>query len=178
HGPGGLRRIAAAGERQLRRQAGDVVVVESADVEAEDGSSVDADPEETVVTPHVVRTGGSLGAQFMLWETATAVAGAVLGVNPFDQPDVESAKVAARGLLDSPAPAAAAPILDGAVEIRTRGEQILPSGQATVAEAVQALLARVPDNGYVAVMAYLDRIAESQLGDLRPQLAALSGRPT
>lgn len=178
-GTGVLPVIVADGELELTREADDVLVVELVDVEAEDGSSVDADPEETVVTPHVVRTGGSLGAQFMLWETATAVAGAALGVNPFDQPDVESAKAAARGLLDSPAAAAEEPIRDGAVEIRTRGDQMrLTSGQATVAEAVQALLARVPENGYVAVMAYLDRIAESQLGDLRPQLAAQSGRPT
>ena len=43
---------------------------------------------------------GPLGAQMLLWEYATAVAGRLLGINPFDQPDVESAKKAARGLLD------------------------------------------------------------------------------
>ena len=37
-----------------------------------------------------------LGAEFFRWEMATAVAGAVIGINPFDQPDVESAKVEAR----------------------------------------------------------------------------------
>lgn len=37
-----------------------------------------------------------LGAEFFRWELATAVAGAVLGINPFDQPDVEAAKIAAR----------------------------------------------------------------------------------
>ena len=35
-----------------------------------------------------------------LWETATAVCGAIIGINPFDQPDVESAKAASRGLLE------------------------------------------------------------------------------
>lgn len=40
-----------------------------------------------------------LGALVQLWCFAVALAGRVLGVNPFDQPDVESAKVAARGLL-------------------------------------------------------------------------------
>jgi len=40
-----------------------------------------------------------LGGEFFRWEFATAVAGAVLGINPFDQPDVESTKVAARELL-------------------------------------------------------------------------------
>ncbi len=45
-----------------------------------------------------------LGAQVMLWEVAVALAGKVLGINPFDQPDVEAAKAAARALLDSDAP--------------------------------------------------------------------------
>ncbi len=40
----------------------------------------------------------ALGAEFYRWEFATAVAGAVLGVNPFDQPDVEAAKVVTRRL--------------------------------------------------------------------------------
>jgi transaldolase/glucose-6-phosphate isomerase len=40
-----------------------------------------------------------LGGQFFLWEMATAVAGSLLGVNPFDQPNVESAKVRAREMV-------------------------------------------------------------------------------
>ena len=39
-----------------------------------------------------------LGQQFFLWEMATAVAGAVLGINPFDQPDVEASKVSTKRL--------------------------------------------------------------------------------
>jgi len=41
-----------------------------------------------------------LGAEFFRWEFATAVAGSILGVNPFDQPDVEASKVATRALTD------------------------------------------------------------------------------
>jgi len=41
-----------------------------------------------------------LGAEFFRWEIATAVAGAILGVNPFDQPDVEASKVATRALTE------------------------------------------------------------------------------
>ena len=40
-----------------------------------------------------------LGRQFFLWEMATAVAGYIIGVNPFDQPNVESAKVLARKMI-------------------------------------------------------------------------------
>jgi transaldolase/glucose-6-phosphate isomerase len=39
-----------------------------------------------------------LGGEFFRWEMATAVAGAVIGINPFDQPDVEESKIAARKL--------------------------------------------------------------------------------
>jgi len=42
-----------------------------------------------------------LGAHVFLWEFATTLSGRVLGVNPFDQPDVESAKVGARRVLES-----------------------------------------------------------------------------
>lgn len=177
-GTGVLPVIVADGEPELVRDHDDVLVVEIVDAEEEDGGSVDSDPGETVVSPHVVRTGGSLGAQFLLWEVATAVAGSLLGINPFDQPDVESAKVAARGLLDAPAPETSDPIVDAAVEIRVSGdESLLASGQVTVAEAVKALLSRVPDNGYIAVMAYLDRTTEAQLEEIRPALSALSDRP-
>ena len=44
---------------------------------------------------------GDLGAQMFLWEFATAVAGAVLDINPFDQPDVQSAKDATKKVLAS-----------------------------------------------------------------------------
>ena len=93
--------------------------------------SVDADDEpvsdDTDVvavdpTRSEVAVSGSLGAQMLLWEVAVAAAGRLLGINPFDQPDVESAKAAARELLDKGLGAAAAPAAtDGAIEIRTMG---------------------------------------------------------
>jgi transaldolase / glucose-6-phosphate isomerase len=46
--------------------------------------------------------GGALGAEMFRWEFATAVAGSLMGINAFDQPDVEAAKKAARAALDSP----------------------------------------------------------------------------
>ena len=41
-----------------------------------------------------------LGGEFFRWEIATAVAGSVIGINPFDQPDVEASKIATRALTD------------------------------------------------------------------------------
>ena len=42
-----------------------------------------------------------LGAEFVRWEVATAIAGAVLGIDPFDQPNVEEAKQLTRDVLDA-----------------------------------------------------------------------------
>jgi len=118
-----------------------------------------------------------LGAQLLIWEHATAVAGRLLGINPFDQPDVESAKTAARGLLDDPAPAADPDLVDGAVEVRAT-DGLLPTGTADLAAAVAALLAELdPEHGYLAVMAYLDRGVDARLAGVRAPLAERTGRP-
>lgn len=121
-----------------------------------------------------VAIAGGLATQMLVWEFATAVAGRLLGINPFDQPDVEAAKVAARGLLDArPEPTPAA-FVDGAVEVR--GGAWLGSA-STVGEAVQALLGELGATGYLSVQAYLDRITHAPLESVRDQLAAVSGRP-
>jgi glucose-6-phosphate isomerase len=122
-----------------------------------------------------VSTDGPLGAQLLLWETATAVAGYLLGIDPFDQPDVESAKQAARGLLDhQPEPEPAA-FTDGVVEVR--GTDGLLDGASDLAGALQALLGKLADDGYVAVMAYVDPERDAALHGIRPALARRTGRP-
>ena len=118
---------------------------------------------------------GSLGAQLIVWEYATAVAGRLLGINPFDQPDVEAAKVAARALLDNrPEPAAPAFVANG-VEVRTTGDFL--GDAATLDAAVDALLAQLGPDGYVSIQAYVDRLAFPQLAGMRDLLAAKSKRP-
>jgi transaldolase/glucose-6-phosphate isomerase len=58
-----------------------------------------------------------LGQEFFRWQFATAVAGSILGIHPFDQPDVEASKIATRKLTDayekSGALPAEAPIFTG-----------------------------------------------------------------
>jgi glucose-6-phosphate isomerase len=120
-------------------------------------------------------TSGPLGGQFLLWETATAVAGYLLGINPFDQPDVESAKKAARGLLDAQPEPEPASFSDGVVEVR--GSEGLLDGVDTLAGAVDALLGKLADDGYVAVMAYLDSERDENLVAIRPALSIRTGRP-
>lgn len=82
----------------------------------------------------------ALGAEFFRWEFATAIAGAVLGVNPFDQPDVESAKVVTRRLAD---------------KYERMGK--LP-GDERVAElaAVGGLLNLLRDGDYFALLAFIE----------------------
>ncbi len=119
---------------------------------------------------------GTLGAQFVVWEYATAIAGRMLGINPFDQPDVESAKVAARALLDArPVPEPAAFVADG-VEVRVSDPTLAASG--TLAGVLDALWSRLPEDGYVAIQAYVDRRELRLLEGLRELIAADSGRPT
>lgn len=118
---------------------------------------------------------GPLGAQFLLWEVATAVAGRLLGIDPFDQPDVESAKQAARDMLDGSADPEAPTFVDGPIEVRaTPG---LVDGIGTIEEALTALLATVPEHGYLAVMVYLDRVKFAGLSAVRRSLAHRLGRP-
>ena len=126
----------------------------------------------------VVTVAGPLGAQMLLWEAATAVAGRLLGINPFDQPDVESAKAAARDLLDAGIGAGEQPaFVDGAVEVRALGGDWLGDAH-TVDAAVDVLLGCLDgQHGYVAVMAYLDREADADLEHVARDLFDRTGRP-
>jgi len=135
----------------------------------------DAGPDATPVTigPGVERAAvavtGTLGGQLLLWEHATAVVGRLLGINPFDQPDVEAAKVAARAQLDSTTGPKSA-FVDGDVAVHPVGDW-LPAGVATLRDALRALVAATPPRGYLAVQAYLDRIADASAAVLRAELA-------
>lgn len=122
-----------------------------------------------------IHVSGTLGAQLLLWEYATAVAGRLLGINPFDQPDVESAKVAARGLLDTPpSPSPAAFVSDG---IEVRGTPSVIGAASDLDSAIEVLLEELGPDGYVSIHAYVDRGRFGALEQLRDLLAARSGRP-
>ncbi|HEX6233083.1 MAG TPA: glucose-6-phosphate isomerase [Jiangellaceae bacterium] len=137
------------------------------------------DPEIRWPAPDVLPVrvvGEALGAQFLLWEYATAVAGRLLGINPFDQPDVESAKKAARGLLDAQPEPEPAAFVDGAVEVR--GSAGLLDGVDSLSGALEALLGRLDERGYLAVVAYLDREGDdAALAEIRRPLAMRTERP-
>jgi len=162
-GTGVLPVVAGAGSPEATLGAPDVLVIRLV--------AADADIE---LGENEVAIAGGLPTQMMAWEFATAVAGRLLGINPFDQPDVEAAKVAARGLLDAQPEPTPASFTDGAIEVRG-GEWL--GGAGTAAEAVSALLGELGPDGYLSVQAYFDRLAYASLEGVRNELAALSGRP-
>lgn len=124
-----------------------------------------------------VHVNAPLGAQMLLWEYATAVAGRVIGINPFDQPDVESAKQAARDMLDGGGSTPTPLFVEGPVTVYA-SPGWLPPEVTSVSAAVAALLADVDStHGYVSVQAYLDRHRDADLVHVRDRLAVRTGRP-
>ena len=106
-----------------------------------------------------VAVNGPLGAHFLAWPYAVALAAYVRGVDPFREFPAETA---------DPAPGSPS-FVEGAVEIFT-------TGTATdLSTALRQLLASVDDQ--LHVQAFLDRIGDAEIARLRPLLAAACGRP-
>ncbi len=98
-----------------------------------------------------------LGAQVYLWEFATTVAGITLGINPFDQPDVESAKLAARAALSGDGDHSSAPVELGTLD--------------------QALSLVRPGDA-LAICAFVDPVIEPELQAARLALGRRAGVAT
>jgi len=96
-----------------------------------------------------IHTAGGLGSQIMLWEVATVCAGAYLGVNPFDQPNVESAKIAARDFLSQHAGESATRGLDDDLTVSAS----FGSG-GTPEELLAELRTRIGESSYVALCVF------------------------
>ncbi|WP_067812007.1 glucose-6-phosphate isomerase [Actinomadura kijaniata] len=127
-----------------------------------------------------VSVAGPLGAQFLLWQYAVAVAGRVLGVNPFDQPEVRESEDNTAALLrsaegEAPTVIHGAPaVVDDAVEVHGPAE--LFRGVQSLSDAMDRLVERVPEHGYLAVMAYLDPVGDAGAAEARALLAARAAR--
>ncbi len=130
---------------------------------------------DSVPEGNEILVAGSLGSQLMLWEFATVIAGRLLGINPFDQPDVEAAKNAARGLLDQkPEPSPAVAVFD---DVGVRGSDGVVAEDAKSLESVlESLLSTLGSDGYLSIQAYLNRESDD-LGSIRSHLAEVTGRP-
>jgi glucose-6-phosphate isomerase len=106
-----------------------------------------------------------LGAEFFLWEMATAFAGWRLGINPFDQPNVQESKDATKALLDKYTHEGKLPeqiplATDGQLSVYAGGEAGA-SGAGSVREALRAHCAKIKAADYVALLAYVEETPET-----------------
>lgn len=123
-----------------------------------------------------VTVSGTIGEQLLLWEVATAVASRILGVNPFDQPDVESAKIASRAFLESGSTRKKPLFVDGEIAVSAKNLDL--STVESLDGAIAALLSSAEPDSYFAVHAYLDRSRDLEAEELTALIAKASGRPT
>jgi transaldolase/glucose-6-phosphate isomerase len=112
----------------------------------------------------VVSETAQLGQEFFRWEMATAVAGSILGINPFDQPDVEAQKVKTRELTAAYEKTGSlpdeAPFFTGdgiALFADPANAASLQPAATSLADALRAHLGRAAPGDYVALLAYIDR---------------------
>jgi transaldolase/glucose-6-phosphate isomerase len=107
-----------------------------------------------------------IGQEFFRFEMATAVAGSVIGINPFDQPDVEAAKIKTHELTaeydkSGSLPSETPVVTDGNIAIYTDGKNadaLRKSGaDGTVDSWLKAHFARIKPGDYAALLAYIDR---------------------
>ena len=118
-----------------------------------------------------------LGAHFILWEWVTAILGAALEIDPFNQPNVTEAKEQTLALLaewkssgKTISPTLTPDCAVGDVEIFGAG--------SSVKESLLEMISKTSDDGYICIMAYLDRRDDVALEELRALIASASGRPT
>ena len=98
-----------------------------------------------------------IAQEFFHWEMATAVAGAVLGIHPFDQPDVEAAKIQTRELMsayerDNILPQTSPQIVDGNFAVYGTGL----GNTITLEHALAWLVGQLKPGDYFALLAYIE----------------------
>ncbi len=114
----------------------------------------------------VMKSVDRIGQEFFRFEMATAVAGSVLGINPFNQPDVESAKIKTReliaafektGALPGEEPVASSPQADLYTDQHNAAELREAGANGTLGSWIKAHLSRTDSGDYVALLAYIER---------------------
>ncbi len=136
-----------------------------------------------------------LGAEFYRWEFATAVAGAALGLNPFDQPDVEASKIEAQrlttaferdGSLPNETPAAVDDGAEPGIQLFAGPATVCQLGEAgtdtatTLERLVSAHCASLTEGCYAVILAYVEMSAAhvAALQRLRHVLRDATGNAT
>jgi transaldolase / glucose-6-phosphate isomerase len=112
-----------------------------------------------------------LGAEFFRWEIATAVAGAIIGINPFNQPDVEASKIATRSLTSEYEKTGSLPpeqpiLEESGIKLFTDQINAAELAKATkdksLAGYIKAHLSRIKAGDYFAVLGYIQMNAEHE----------------
>jgi len=108
----------------------------------------------------------TIGQEFFRFEIATAIAGAVIGINPFDQPDVEASKIKTReltaafektGVLPPETPVLSSPSIDVYTDAVNADALRHAGANGGVESWLRAHFARIGNGDYVALLAYLAR---------------------
>ena len=89
-----------------------------------------------------------IGAEFVRWEVATALSGAVLQIDPFDQPNVEEAKTNTRAVIAS---------FESGGGSEAGGEAQGVADEAALEGALSVALGKLAANGYASIQAYIDQ---------------------
>jgi transaldolase/glucose-6-phosphate isomerase len=114
----------------------------------------------------VMKSIDHIGQEFFRFEIATAVAGAILGINPFNQPDVEAAKIKTReltaafektGSLPAEQPVISTTSADIYTDDRNAGALRKAGADGDLESWLKAHLARIKAGDYVALLAYIER---------------------
>jgi transaldolase/glucose-6-phosphate isomerase len=119
-----------------------------------------------------------LAGEFFRWEIATAVAGSVMGINPFDQPDVEASKIATRkltsefeatGKLSAEEPALSDDQMKFFTDDKNADTLRRTADEKTATAWLKAHLARIGEGDYFALLAYIamTRAHEARLQNIR-----------
>ena len=142
------------------------------DADADQGAKVDAlekkgHPVVRITMPGIY----DLGAEFFRWEIATAVAGAIIGINAFNQPDVEASKVATRSLTSEYEKTGSLPsekpfFEDAGIKLfsdeKNATELARTASDKSIAAYVKAHLSRIKAGDYFAVLGYIQMNAEHE----------------
>jgi transaldolase/glucose-6-phosphate isomerase len=114
----------------------------------------------------VMKSIDHIGQEFFRFEMATAVAGAILGINPFNQPDVEAAKIKTReltgafektGALPAETPVISTDAADLYTDEHNAAELRKAGADGTLGSWIKAQLSRSGSGDYVALLAYIAR---------------------
>jgi transaldolase/glucose-6-phosphate isomerase len=112
----------------------------------------------------------ALGAEFLRWEIATAIAGAILGIDPFDQPNVQQAKDGTQRLLNEYKTTGSLPVATpDATTPGTIALTLTRAARTALQRSADAILTAIQPGDYFALLAYLapEPALERELQSLR-----------